>query len=68
MLSRSGLAIAAAVAVCLAAPAIARAETERSGYASVNGLSMYCETRGTAGRWFGHPRHHARFASGPPPG
>jgi pimeloyl-ACP methyl ester carboxylesterase len=43
------LAIAAAVGVCLAAPAVAFAQDDRSGYASVNGLEMYYEIHG-AGR------------------
>jgi pimeloyl-ACP methyl ester carboxylesterase len=49
MLLRGGIVIAAAVAVCLAAPAPASAQTEQSGYASVNGLDMYYEIHG-AGR------------------
>jgi hypothetical protein len=43
------VAIAAAVGICLAAPAGAFAQNDRSGYASVNGLEMYYEIHG-AGR------------------
>jgi hypothetical protein len=49
MLVRSGAAIAAAVAVCLAAPACVSAQTDQSGYASVNGRDMPYEVHG-AGR------------------
>jgi pimeloyl-ACP methyl ester carboxylesterase len=41
------VAIAAAVGVCLAAPAVAFAQNDRNGYASVNGLEMYYEIHGT---------------------
>jgi pimeloyl-ACP methyl ester carboxylesterase len=43
------VAIAAAVGVGLAAPAVAFAQNDRNGYASVNGLEMYYEIHG-AGR------------------
>ena len=49
MCGRSFIAMAAAVGICLAAPAAAPAETNQSGYASVNGLEMYYEVHG-AGR------------------
>jgi pimeloyl-ACP methyl ester carboxylesterase len=49
MLSRSGVAIAVAVGVCLAAPTPAFAAADRRGYASLNGLDMYYEVHG-AGR------------------
>ena len=46
MLDRSRAVMAAAVGLCLA-PAAAPAETDRSGYASVNGLEMYYEVHGS---------------------
>jgi pimeloyl-ACP methyl ester carboxylesterase len=45
---RNGLvAMAAAVGVCLAAPAATWAQSDQTGYASVNGLEMYYEIHGT---------------------
>ncbi|MGH6902584.1 MAG: alpha/beta fold hydrolase [Geminicoccaceae bacterium] len=47
MLRTRLFAVAAAIGVCLAAPAGAFAQNDRSGYASVNGLEMYYEIHGT---------------------
>ena len=49
MLNRRLLAIIVAIGTPLASPANALAQTDRSGYASVNGLDMYYEIHG-AGR------------------
>jgi pimeloyl-ACP methyl ester carboxylesterase len=46
MLKSSRIVIAAA-GICLAAPAAAWAQSDQTGYASVNGLEMYYETHGT---------------------
>ena len=49
MFKRSLLAIAVAIGASVATSANALAQTDRSGYASVNGLDMYYEIQG-AGR------------------
>jgi pimeloyl-ACP methyl ester carboxylesterase len=46
MLKSSRIMIAAA-GICLAAPSATWAQNDQSGFASVNGLEMYYETRGT---------------------
>lgn len=47
MLMKGLVTIAATVAACLMTPAAAWAQSDQTGYASVNGLEMYYEINGT---------------------